>query len=169
MASFRLLLSLLLAATVCAVVSTPAGAAPDPGWSPTTDAIWDVTNADPGVRHTGPIRSLVWDLEEHNGRMYVAGRFLDVKAPDGTTRDQSYLAAFDLDTGVWIDSFRPVVDGTVYAIDITDGSIDWSEDLGADLGGGVSITDGTVLAPYGFWFFGQPPNPRGGLIAFRLP
>ena len=138
MASFRLLLSLLLAATVCAVVSTPAGAAPDPGWSPTTDAIWDVTNADPGVRHTGPIRSLVWDLEEHNGRMYVAGRFLDVKAPDGTTRDQSYLAAFDLDTGVWIDSFRPVVDGTVYAIDITD---DGRILAGGELTGGVAAYD----------------------------
>ncbi|MDW3219001.1 MAG: PQQ-binding-like beta-propeller repeat protein [Acidimicrobiales bacterium] len=65
--------------------------------------------------------------------------------------------------------YLPTTPGTVYALSAADGTELWSEDLGADLGGGVSISDGTLYAPYGFWFFGSPPNPAGGVAAFRLP
>ncbi len=63
--------------------------------------------------------------------------------------------------------FQPTTPGDLYALDAGDGSVLWTDDLGADLGGGVSVANGTVLAPYGFWFFGAPPNPSGGLVAYR--
>lgn len=129
-------LSLVLGASVSSPVSAQADAE-DQGWSSTADQIWDVTN--PGaVRHTGTIRALVWDMEEHDGRMYVAGRFLEVKAPDGSTYSQPYLAAFDVDTGVWIESFAPSLDGVVYAIDFTD---DGRLLAGGELTGGVVSLD----------------------------
>ncbi len=76
----------------------------------------------------------------------------------------SSFGALTLANGVL---FQPTTPGTLYALDTADGSELWSEDLGAELGGGVSVVGGTVFAPYGFWFFGSPANPAGGLIAFR--
>lgn len=126
-----------------------AGAAPTAAqeaeveWESNPDVLWDVTNPDPNSRHTGPVRALVRDMQEHNGRMYVAGKFLDVKAPDGSTRDQSYLAAFDLETGDWISSFRPDVGGIVYAIDIAaDGRLFAS----GEMPGGVELFDANTGA-----------------------
>ncbi len=132
-----------LAATMAtATVSiTPVGAIPGSEVSSVPDPIWDVTTPDPGVRHTGPIAALVRDLVEYDGKMYAAGKFLDVLAPDGTTFDQPYLAAFDLETGAWIDTFRPVVDGTVYAMEILpDGRLY----VGGELTGGVALYDATT-------------------------
>jgi outer membrane protein assembly factor BamB len=54
-----------------------------------------------------------------------------------------------------------------FALDTADGSVLWSEDLGAELGAGVSVVGGAVYAPHGFWFFGSPAKPVGGVIAFR--
>ncbi|MEM9521924.1 MAG: putative Ig domain-containing protein [Actinomycetota bacterium] len=54
--------------------------------------------------------------------MYVAGSFLQVReSPNGgAVHDQAYLAAFDVDTGAWISSFRPVLDDVVWDIAATD-------------------------------------------------
>ena len=76
----------------------------------------------------------------------------------------SSFGALTLANGVL---FQPTTPGTLYALDTADGTELWSQDLGADLGGGVSVVGGTVYAPYGFWFFGSPANPAGGLIAFE--
>ena len=65
--------------------------------------------------------------------------------------------------------FQPTVGGTVYALDAATGAILWSKAPGGDLGGGVSVVDGKVFVPYGFWFFAAPPNPNGGLVAYALP
>ncbi|NNE72094.1 MAG: PQQ-binding-like beta-propeller repeat protein [Acidimicrobiales bacterium] len=81
-----------------------------------------------------------------------------------TTMPASSFGALSYANGVL---FQPTTPGDLYAIDADDGSILWSDDLGADVGGGVSISDGTVLAPYGFWFFTSPPNPVGGVVAYR--
>jgi outer membrane protein assembly factor BamB len=63
-----------------------------------------------------------------------------------------------------------------FAIDATDGSIIWEVTVPAasfvspTVAGDVlyqPTTPGPLYAPCGFWFFGQPPNPAGGLIAFK--
>ncbi len=135
------LLCLALLMGVTATTSSPSGAVLGSDISSAPDVIWDVTTPDPGVRHTGPVTALVRDLVEYDGRMYAGGKFLDVIAPDGTTYDQPYLAAFDLETGVWIDTFRPVVDGTIYAMEITpDGRLY----VAGELAGGIALYDATT-------------------------
>ncbi len=125
---------ILIVATLTA--PSPASAAED--FSPDTDLQWDVGNADTNVGHTGQIRATVYDLEEFNGRVYAAGKFLNVFGPDGTAYDQPYLAAFDLETGVWIPSFAPQLRGPAYAIDITEsGTII----AGGEIPGGLQAVD----------------------------
>ncbi len=143
----RSLLALALAAVV--LVATAAFGPPTAGadqpiqWSTGSDIIWDVASPDPSVRHTGRVRALVRGLVEHNGYMYVAGKFLDVKAPNGVTHRQPYLARFDLETGVWDPSFRPIVDGAVYALEITsDGRLY----VGGELTGGIALYDAATGA-----------------------
>lgn len=121
----------------------PAAAQAEVEWRSNPDIIWDVTNPDPNSQHTGPVRALVRDMQEHNGQMYVAGKFLDVKAPDGSTFSQPYLAAFDLETGVWNSTFRPDVGGIVYAIEITpDGRLYAS----GEMSGGIELFDAATGA-----------------------
>ncbi len=136
---YGILLSIAMTAIV-ATTAPPAGAAQatDPGWQSTPDLIWDVTNPDPTSQHTAGFRTIVRDMEEYDGRMYVAGTFLDVRSPDGTTDAQPYLAAFDLETGVWDSTFRPVVGGIVYSIEITD---DGRLFVGGEFPGGSALYD----------------------------
>lgn len=89
-------------------------------------------------RHTNQLRAIVRDLEEFEGNMYVAGKFLDVIAPDGTSSSQPYLARFDLDTGAWDSSFRPEVDDIIYAIEITE---DGRLYAGGEMDGGAVLYD----------------------------
>src|SRR6056297_2018369 len=51
---------------------------------------------------------------ELNDVIYVGGKFTRVEFAAGGSVDQSFLAAFDRDTGAWIDSFRPTLDGPVW-------------------------------------------------------
>ncbi len=143
------LLSLLAAVGLTAGPASIAGAAAtDPAFYATPDLVWDVTNPDLTSRHTAEFRTIVRDMEEYDGRMYVAGKFLDVLGPDGSTHAQPYLAAFDLETGNWDQSFRPVVDGIIYSIDITsDGRLF----VGGEFAGGSALYDartGTRNAVY---------------------
>ncbi len=134
-----LLVFVLLVGTLVASFSSPAAAeAPAATLNADPDQIWDVANTDTDVSHTGTIRALVWDFEEYQGRLYVGGKFLDVVAPDGTTRDQAYLAAFDIETGEWISSFTPNVGGPVYALDMTN---DGRLLAGGEVPGGVVAVD----------------------------
>ena len=138
MANLRAILVVVAVLSGLLTGATPAAAQADSAWRSNPDTIWDVTNPDPNSRHTGPVRALVRDMQEHNGRMYVAGKFLEVKAPDGSTHGQPYLAAFDLETGAWISSFRPDVGGIVYAIEIApDGRLFAS----GEMPGGVELFD----------------------------
>jgi len=65
--------------------------------------------------------------------------------------------------------YQPTIDGIVYAFDADDGTTLWSDAPGADLGSGVSVNNGTVFVPYGFWFFAAPATPNGGVVAYALP
>ena len=80
--------------------------------SPTTP--WGVT----GVHGVGEAYVEVESMAQIGNRMYVGGDFSFVqKGPNpgpGEKIAQSYVAAFDVNTGEWISSFRPVLDGTVW-------------------------------------------------------
>ncbi len=108
-----------------------------------TDVIWDVGDADATVGHTGELRALIWDIEEFDGRVYVAGKFLNVYAPNGDQFPQPYLAAFDLYSGDWIPSFQPTLRGPAYAIDITDDGVILA---GGEIPGGLQAVDATTGA-----------------------
>lgn len=133
-----LVLTVASVASINAVEPPPAAAQAGPGWQTTPDVIWDVGNPDTNTVHTATLRAVVRDMEEFEGRMYVAGKFQDVVAPDGSTFSQPYLAAFDLATGEWDSTFRPDVDGIIYAIEITpDGRLY----VGGEMTGGAALYD----------------------------
>lgn len=143
MSNVRAILIGFVALTALLVSTPPASAQADVEWRSSPDVLWDVTNPDETSRHIGQVRALVRDMQEHNGQMYVAGKFLDVKAPDGTTYDQPYLAAFDLETGEWNPAFRPDVGGIVIAIEITsDGRLYAS----GEMPGGIELFDAATGA-----------------------
>ncbi len=95
----------------------------DSGWQPHIDAAelsnqplgsWGVVGVGQSVESPKP---LVWDFEEVGNRVYVAGAFTGVQHDGiGVVHDQPYLAAFDRDSGVWLDTFRPTFDRAVYAL-----------------------------------------------------
>jgi Domain of unknown function (DUF5122) beta-propeller len=76
------------------------------------------SKADAGTWGTnGRVRALAYDPVRN--RIYLGGDFTAVKVPGTTqTRAASRIAAFDADTGIWIDSFDASVDGTVYALEV---------------------------------------------------
>lgn len=72
---------------------------------------------------TDSIETKVWAIEQIGSTVYVGGRFLQVT--DGQSSvSQPYLAAFDAVTGDYIDTFTPVFDGAIYALQASpDGSL----------------------------------------------
>jgi len=57
-------------------------------------------------------------------RVYVGGKFSDARdTATGALVRQSYLAAFDRNTGAWISSFRPQLDGTVWDLEVAGGRL----------------------------------------------
>ncbi len=76
---------------------------------------WGVTGllktADPDPANDSPI----FTLAQIGNTIYVGGKFQNVqKGSGGSPTAQSYLAAFDMATGNWISSFRPILDGLVF-------------------------------------------------------
>lgn len=74
--------------------------------------------ADPDAQTETPVRALA----QIGTRMYVGGKFAGVQhGASATPVNQSWLAAFDVATGEWDSTFRPVLDGAVFDLD-TDGA-----------------------------------------------
>ncbi|MEZ5321671.1 MAG: delta-60 repeat domain-containing protein [Microthrixaceae bacterium] len=73
-----------------------------------------------GNTYSAP-KSEVWAFAEIGDRIYVGGAFTGVQRngddPSSTVQPQAYLAAFDRDSGTWIDTFRPQLDRAVYALE----------------------------------------------------
>jgi hypothetical protein len=66
------------------------------------------------------VDAMVLAFAEWGNRIYVGGKFANVQRGAGAPLEaQSYLAAFDRTTGAWIDTFRPVLDGTVWDLAVT--------------------------------------------------
>lgn len=84
---------------------------------PTT---WGVTGATilPNTEQT--VKSPVLAFAQYGNTIFVGGKFADVRqGANGTPQAQPWLAAFDKNTGEWISSFRPVLDGPVWDLATT--------------------------------------------------
>ncbi|MFZ0160051.1 MAG: fibrinogen-like YCDxxxxGGGW domain-containing protein [Kineosporiaceae bacterium] len=88
----------------------------------TTESLaWGVSGVVGGG--TGELNMEVEDIAFVGQRAFVGGKFQYVQkganpAP-GEKVEQSYLAAFDIATGEWISTFRPVLNGMVWALTAT--------------------------------------------------
>ena len=96
------------------------------------------------------------------------------------------LVALDTDTGaeVWrVDVGAHVTGPVTWANDVVfvaddsgriagyaaeDGEMLWSHGVASPAAGGIAVVDGTVYAGWGWWLASPPPDPQGGLVAFRL-
>ena len=65
--------------------------------------------------------------------------------------------------------YRPSVPGRLFALDAATGEVLWSDEPGGNMGAGVRVHEGTVLAPHGFSFFGTDALDVGGVVAYRVP
>ena len=126
---------LALVAAVIVVVPSPVGAAqiPDDGLpevvagNPNTLVStrsevknWGVTGElTLGDSHP-EINARVLAFAEIGNTVYVGGKFSHVQRFSPLENvDQPYLAAFDRESGEWISSFRPTLDGTVWDLAAT--------------------------------------------------
>ena len=107
------MIGLVFAAMAAMVTPTPVRAAlpnlPEAG--PST---WGVSGLQTGTETDG-WKSPVFAMERVGDVLFVGGRFTHVTNGD-TEIAQPGLAAFNADTGDWIDTFRPRLDGAVYAL-----------------------------------------------------
>ncbi|MCB1027382.1 MAG: hypothetical protein KDB24_06430, partial [Microthrixaceae bacterium] len=111
----------LMAGSVTAVLPSFGGperaaAAPNvSGWDETAMDAWEVVGLNDRSDIVWPVP--VWAFAEVGNRVFVGGRFTQVRRGPGYTEyDQPFLAAFDRDSGEWIDTFRPVIENGVYAL-----------------------------------------------------
>ncbi len=116
--TFVLLAALLSSASI-AVMTAPAAAEISPNPSPS----WGVSGLG-DTQFTGPIQNQVFAIEQIGDRLFVGGKFTEVRPyQNGVPESQPFLAAFDVDTGDWISSFAPIVEAPVYALQASaDGS-----------------------------------------------
>ncbi len=104
---------------------------------------WGVTDVakpatDPDQQNDSPVLALA----QVGNTMFVGGKFQNVQnGAGGPKTSQPWLAAFDVQTGAWISSWRPVLDGAVW-------------DMRA-------APDGTLLVGGNFTSINGAPNTAG--------
>ena len=133
---------------------------------------WGVRGLKPsGLAFNYHIRSMV----TIGDRVYVTGRFAVVVAPDGSTRNQSYIAAFDRATGAWVSSFTPTFDGPIHALAASpDGSSlyaggEFRTVNGAAQRGLVALNPATGARRTGFNVsFGQTVEGKANVMALEV-
>ena len=126
---------------------------------------------------------------DDEGTIYVASNVMDQAAMTDVASTAHTTATFALDaaTGevLWEVSlpgatfgslrladgvlFRSSVPGPLFALDAATGQVLWTGQPGGNMGAGVRVHEGTVLAPHGFSFFGTDPLGSGGVVAYRVP
>lgn len=119
-------MTLVALVALVALTATPAQAETDSRWDgelTVTEAAdlsdvpansWGLDNIDPGSEFF-QYYSHALAITQIGDRLYVGGKFRDVTNGQ-RTESQPYLAAFDVDTGEWIESFRPSIDWSVFAL-----------------------------------------------------
>ncbi|MEM7271524.1 MAG: hypothetical protein AAF547_00465 [Actinomycetota bacterium] len=117
----------VLVVVVTALIGvTPASAETESRWDgelTVADAVslsdvpanrWGLTTLDRGSEFF-QYYSHAFAITQIGDRLYVGGKFRDV-TNGSRTESQPFLAAFDVDTGQWIESFRPSIDWSVFAL-----------------------------------------------------
>lgn len=91
--------------------------------SPNGEVTWGVYGLDTSTE-TDAIASQVWAIEQIGDTIYVGGKFLEARQNSTSTAlPQPYLAAFNANTGAFIDTFRPDIESAVYSLQASpDGS-----------------------------------------------
>ena len=85
---------------------------------------WGVSGIDTAATQTPSLDVLVWDFAQIGDRMFVGGGFLNVQeSKNSTPIAQSFVAAFDVTSGDWIDTWRPSLDRAVYSLEVFDGAL----------------------------------------------
>jgi len=140
---FKIILSLVFSATAIFgaffISSNQVSAQADINYPAIQETNW-------GLKTTGASRTvnrfstLGFALAEANGKMFVGGNFLEVTNGD-RTESQPYLAAFDVRTGVWDESFTPSVGGAVLDIENSPDGKMW-------LGGEIDTLNGSQLGAF---------------------
>lgn len=109
---------------------------------PESDAmttVWGVSGFANGS--SGELNTEVAEFGEVDGKVFVGGNFRYVQRNEGGSGqvEQPYIAAFDVNTGEWVSSFRPQLNGQVKAIvGLPDGRV--------AIGGQFSTVNGTPQA-----------------------
>ncbi|MEM7273447.1 MAG: hypothetical protein AAF547_10240 [Actinomycetota bacterium] len=121
-------MTLILAVIAVIAPTAPPAAAAGNGFGATVDVrnldpvpvrMWGVSGQNPAETQTASLDVLVWDFAQSGNRMFVGGAFLNVQeSKNATPIPQPYVAAFDVDTGEWIDSWTPQIDRAVYSLDV---------------------------------------------------
>jgi polyvinyl alcohol dehydrogenase (cytochrome) len=113
----------------------------------------------------------------HAGRVYVASnrasQDADLVALDADSGEEIWrvdVGAHVTGPVTWANELLFVADdsGRVAAYGAADGQRLWSHPVAAPAAGGIAVVDGTAYAGWGWWLASPPPDPQGGLIAFRL-
>jgi trimeric autotransporter adhesin len=85
--------------------------------SKSVDLPWQLTNLDRGQTLLG---AYVLGFAEYGNTVFVGGKFREVQhGPAGPKVTQSYLAAFNRDTGEFIPTFAPVINAPVHDLAVT--------------------------------------------------
>ncbi len=119
----RILISLLmLLMGMSAVPLTPTLASAE--IAPYAQDTWGVYNYVQTGTLTQRIRNEVFAIEQIGNRIYIGGKFTEVRQnANSAPISQAYLAAFDAGTGAYISSFTPTFDRPVYSLQASpDGS-----------------------------------------------
>ncbi|MFE5409669.1 fibrinogen-like YCDxxxxGGGW domain-containing protein [Microbacterium sp. NPDC056569] len=122
---------------------------PDSDAMPT---VWGVSGSGNGA--TGELNTEVAAFGEMAGKVYVGGNFRYVQRTEGGSGqvEQPFVAAFDINTGEWISTFRPALNGQVKAINaLPDGRL--------ALGGQFSTVNGAPQPGIAF------VNPTTGALS----
>jgi hypothetical protein len=105
------------------VTFTAVGDSGTPGYaqrqlpqSAAQSTVWGVNGLANG--RTGELNVEVQDFTQSGDTVYVAGNFRYVQRnADGLDRvEQPYVAGFNVDTGEWVSTFRPVLNGQVKSV-----------------------------------------------------
>lgn len=78
--------------------------------------VWGVSGLANG--RSGELNSEVQDFAQIGNTVYVAGNFRYVQrnAQGAERAEQPYIAGFNVDSGEWVDTFRPVLNGQVKSL-----------------------------------------------------
>ncbi|WP_461172296.1 fibrinogen [Arthrobacter sp. Z1-9] len=134
-------------------------------------SVWGVTGLANG--RGGELDTEVQDFAQIGNTVYVAGNFRYVQRDaQGLDRvEQSYLAGFNVDSGEWLGSFRPVLNGQVKALAVLpNGNLvaggEFSTSNGAPAAGIVSL-DPATGANDPAWRLQLENRLTGGVVQVR--